>query len=353
MSILFIGKRFYTNRDAYMEKFGRIYQLPYYWSQIQPTELWLIDYHSKEKIKDKNHNLNIISTPIFSTLFFLKLIKTCFKKHKTIIASGDCYIGLLSFILAKLTFSKFIFDVYDKYNTFSGYRNIFGINIYQFLLKRSDICLFASQKLLQDSEYICKEAILVPNGIDEDHFYPRDKIISRKKFSLSKNDLYIGYFGSMEVERGLDDLIEAVKIIRNDGVDLKILIGGAKRKDLDLDLDFIFYLGNIPFKQVPIAMACCDLLALPYRSSIFLDNAASCKIMEYYCMQSYVISTETTNLIKNFNPLPNHWYITPRKNPILFASSIKKALDEKNKIIINQAFISQFTWKNIAKIINL
>lgn len=301
MDILFIGKRFYTNRDAYTEKFGRIYQLPYHWSKEKQTHLWLIDYHSKEKAITQDENLQIITTPIFSLSFLSFFFEVIFKRPKTIIASGDCYIGLLSFILAKITNTKFIFDVYDKYDTFSGYRNIFGINIYQFLLKNSDICLFASKKLLHDSTSQCKKTILAPNGIDENHFYPRNMTESRKKLNLAEDNLYIGYFGSMEVERGVDDLIEAVKLVRNDGIDLKILLGGKKRNDLKFDDNlFVTYLGNISFNQVPLAMACCNLLALPYRNSEFLDNASSCKIAEYIAMKIPIISTNNPNFLENF-----------------------------------------------------
>ena len=65
MNILFIGKRFYTNRDALTEKYGRIYQLPYHWAKAGvDTKLWLIDYHSTEFITQQDDSLAIISTPV-------------------------------------------------------------------------------------------------------------------------------------------------------------------------------------------------------------------------------------------------------------------------------------------------
>ncbi len=202
MSILFIGKRFYTNRDAYTEKFGRIYQLPYYWSKETKTHLWLVDYHSKEKITDQHDSLKITSTPIFSLIFFLSVMNTLFvNKPKIIVASGDCYIGLLSFILAKMCRAKFVFDVYDKYDSFTGYRNLGFKNLFHFLMKHADICLFASKKLKNDCALLCKKTILVPNGVDTNHFYPRNKSESRSFFNLDQNATYAGYFGSMEIER--------------------------------------------------------------------------------------------------------------------------------------------------------
>ena len=349
MSILFIGKRFYTNRDTYSEKFGRIYQLPYHWSKKIKTNLWLIDYHTKENIEDTDDQLEISSTAIFSFSFILKLISIImFERPKTIIASGDCYIGLLGLIISKICLAKFIFDVYDKYNTFSGYKNFLGFNSYNFLLKKSDICLFASNKLKNDSTPLCKKTILIPNGIDTNNFFPRDINTSRIDFNLNKEYIYIGYFGSMEEERGIDDLIEAVKILRQQNINVYILLSGKKREGLNLNYEFITYLGNIPFSKVPIAMACCDLLALPYRSSEFLNNASSCKIAEYIAMQIPIVATKSSNIIYNFT-LSEHATL----NDFALTNDVKSLCKtisiqiKERKIILNQSDI--YHWSEISK----
>lgn len=347
MSILFIGKRFYTNRDAYSEKFGRIYQLPYYWAKETETKLWLMDYHSKEKIKDQHDSLKIISTPIFSFIFIINVLKTLFvDRPKTIVASGDCYIGLFAFILAKLCRAKFIFDVYDKYDAFTGYRNLGFKNLFQFLLKRADTCLFASKKLQYDSELLCKKSLFVPNGIDTNHFYPRNKSESRSLFNLDKNVVYIGYFGSMEIERGIDDLIESVKILHQKNKNIYILIGGKKRETLNLDYKFIHYLGNLPFYTVPTAMACCDLLALPYRNSTFLDHASSCKIGEYAAMNIPIVTTNSNHVLNNYKFKEHDLnYISQNHNPNSLAKVIEIILLENHKFNILFS-----TWNDISKV---
>lgn len=346
MSILFIGKRFYTNRDAYTEKFGRIYQLPYYWSKELNTKLWLIDYHSKEKIKDQHESLKIESTPVFSFMMIINIIKVLLiDRPKTIVASGDCYIGLMSFLLAKLCRAKFIFDVYDKYDAFSGYRNLGFKNLFKLLLKKSDVCLFASKKLKNDNNDICNKTLLVPNGIDINHFYPRNKNESRSIFNLDQNLIYIGYFGSMEVERGIDDLISAVKLLHDENKSIYILLGGKKREDLNVGYEFIHYLGNLPFHEVPIAMACCDLLTLPYRNSPFLDHASSCKIGEYAAMNIPIVTTNSNHVLNNYKFNERDLsYISQSCNPNDLIKTIKKNLVEKHKFDI--AFS---TWNDISK----
>lgn len=346
MSILFIGKRFYTNRDAYSEKFGRIYQLPYYWAKETETNLWLVDYHSKEKIKDQHDSLKIISTPIFSFIFVINVLKTLFvDRPKTIVASGDCYIGLFAFILAKLCRAKFIFDVYDKYDAFTGYRNLGFKNLFGFLIKHADSCLFASKKLKNDCELLCKKTILVPNGVDTNHFYPRNQSESRSFFNLDQNATYVGYFGSMEIERGIDDLISAVKLLHEENNTIYILLGGKKRDNLNLNYEFIHYLGNIPFKYVPIAMACCNVLTLPYRNSDFLDNAASCKIGEYIAMEIPLLATNANSLkFSSFQINFDDTLLAQHTNPINLKEKIKLMI--KNPYLNNKTKTK--TWKEIS-----
>ncbi|RFS33260.1 glycosyltransferase [Acinetobacter sp. SWAC5] len=346
MDVLFIGKRFYTNRDAYNEKFGRIYQIPHYISKKKMTHLWLIDYHTRNTKRSNDEQLQVTTTPIFSLMFLYMIFKMIFKRPKLIIASGDCYIGLLGLALSRVIRSKFVFDVYDKYDTFAGYRNLFWINLYEFLLKKADICLFPSLKLLNDSNNICKKTLFLPNGIDESQFYPKNKNQARQAFNLKNSDLYIGYFGSMETERGIDDLIEAIKLVRNTGVNLKLLIGGKKREDLSFNNEFINYLGNVPFSNISVAMACCDLLALPYRNSSFLDNASSCKIAEYLALQIPIVATNTPNLVSNFYLTENEKIMLAKSsNPNSYAQAILhqlknphclKAKDDRTWTSINQ-----------------
>ena len=217
-------------------------------------------------------------------------------------------------------------------------------------MKNSDICLFASKKLKEDSQYLCNKTLLLPNGVDTNHFYPRDKDQSRQYFNLDTNKIFAGYFGSMELERGIDDLITAVKLLHEENKNIYILLGGKKREDLNLEYDFIYYLGNIPFKDVPIAMACCDVLTLPYRSSSFLDNASSCKINEYIEMGIPIVATESKNNLNHLSSMTNQKVIfCPMNTPIQLANSIQKQFRYVAPNTIHEAN-KTYTWHNISKI---
>jgi glycosyltransferase involved in cell wall biosynthesis len=123
---------------------------------------------------------------------------------------------------------------------------------------------------------------------------------SRKLIGLADDETLVGYFGSMEPDRGIDDLLNAVSILREDGADLGLVIGGRANTDTCLDLPWVHYLGNLDFAKMPAALASCDLLALPYRQSEFMDAGSSCKIAEYVAVQRPIVATRTPNLTANF-----------------------------------------------------
>ncbi|ENV85652.1 MULTISPECIES: glycosyltransferase [Acinetobacter] len=351
VNILFIGKRFYTNRDALTEKYGRIYQLPYHWAKAGvDTKLWLIDYHSTEFVTQQDDSLAIISTPVKNGSVIKQYWQESRSKKKPdiIIASGDCYIGLLGYRLAKKLNAKFVFDVYDKYDEFGGYIKPLGFDLFKFLLKNSYICLFASVALEKSFKNIIKNSIITPNGIDTKLFKPLDKYECRKKLKLDKDAIYIGYFGTLDSDRGIDDLLVAHQILIEQGHDYHLLIGGRSRPNLNLRGGNIIYLGNMPYKQVPTAMGACDILTLPYRRSPYLDMASSCKIAEYLAIKVPIVASRTPNIEKNFGLLFSKLLniFSEPNNPNMLAKNIKTQLTKK--IIVSSS--NEYSYNSISKI---
>lgn len=362
MNILFIGKRFYTNRDALTEKYGRIYQLPWHWSQENiNTRLWLIDYHGKELINTTHEALEVISTPVQTGAVFKQYIKESketLSPPDIIVASGDCYIGLIAYRLAKKLNAKFIFDVYDKYDEFGAYFNFFGFNSYKFLLKNSDLCFFSSNALELSLRGVFKASCIVPNGVDTNLFKPMDIHASRKKLGLLSDALYIGYFGGLDADRGIDDLLVAHTLLLQQGFTCNLLIAGKARAGLDLNKAGVTYLGNIPYLDIPTAMSACNLLALPYRRSPYLDMASSCKIAEYICIQKPIMATRTPNILSNFSAQTEQLkdLIANPRDPKDMAEKIIKITQNpiipSSEIGMSWSFIAQQTVDEINTLVN-
>jgi len=352
MNLLFIGKRHYTHRDALTECYGRIYQLPLHWSQQGvSTHLWLIDYHGKSRVKRDDGSLTIDSTPIRSVSWIIKglaVVWRCFsgKAPTHIIASGDAYIGLLGWLLARLTGACFVFDVYDKYDEFGAYRKPLGWDLFGFLLRHADQCWFASRRLLGQLGDAARGDALVMNGVDTERFKPMDKLTQRRRLHLPETGFLVGYFGALNQERGLPDLIEAIEILKRDGTNIQLVLAGQSNPDMPLGAPGVLYLGNLAHEKVPALLAAVDVVAVPYRNSAFLDAASSIKFGEIMACQRPLVATRTSNFLENF-PEQAHIlkpYLVEPEHPAALALAIKKQLEDQ----VTVAPPTKMTWTEIA-----
>jgi glycosyltransferase involved in cell wall biosynthesis len=81
---------------------------------------------------------------------------------------------------------------------------------------------------------------------------------------------------------------------------VELLLGGKKHPNIDLHAEGVRYVGNVPFHQMPTILAACNLIAIPYRRSLFMDAGASNKIAEALACYRPIVATRTPNLIANF-----------------------------------------------------
>ena len=350
MSVLFIGKRFYTNRDALKDRYGRIWQMPWHWAQSGiPTRLWLVDYHTRRSVREMSGALDILSTPVQNLSVFrqwVKELRPSDHKVDVVVASGDCYIGLMGRQIARRLRSRFVFDVYDKYDEFAGYKRLPGFDPFRFLLRHADARLFASRALMERIGVGATHDLFVPNGVDLSHFHPRDMYTSRACFDIPADSVCVGYFGSMTPDRGVEDLVAAVAVMRQSGLNVDLVLAGQRYGQASWNEPWIRYLGNLPYDQVPTAMACCDVLTLPYRHSDYLDMASSCKIAEYIAMQRPLAMTDTPNFSMNFPEQAASLgsYMARPGAPYDLARAIALQLENRRSVSMPEGF----SWESIA-----
>jgi glycosyltransferase involved in cell wall biosynthesis len=282
----------------------RIFHLPFEWHRSgHDLRLWLIDYHGRRVERRQIDGLPVVSTPVRGLSPWTNLVGTIARdRPHIVVASGDCYIGLLGWLVARLSGARFVFDIYDKYDEFEGYVRPLGLDLFGFLQRRADLRLFASHALAKHlgREGGSENAVVVPNGVDGERFRPMDLAQCRSQLGLEEGASIVGYFGAMEPDRGVEDLVEAVQQLRDRGLGVGLLVCGRLNPATPLDRDWISYRGMVPHDQMPLYLNAVDVLAVPYRLSPIMDMGASCKIAEYLACGRPVASTSTPNLQANF-----------------------------------------------------
>lgn len=148
-------------------------------------------------------------------------------------------------------------------------------------LKICKVC----DKVITVSDYIKRRVetigsnisiVTVHNGIDLERFYNVSPI-NRKSLGFKEDDFIAVYSGRINPEKGVRELIQAFKELK-DYLNIKLLIigssffGNAKRTDPFIETlqkdckpieNSIIFTGFIPYEQIPSYLAMCDIAIIP------------------------------------------------------------------------------------------
>ena len=236
--------------------------------------------------------------------------------------------------------------------------------LYRLLLPRVDGFVVLTNELKQRHvEGGVPEAkiLVAPDGVDLEMFgNSMSKEDARKELGLSWGNKIIGYAGqlhTMGAEKGIDDLIRALKIIRGQREDVILcLVGGpeemftkylemAKKEGLT-EQDIIF-VGHVPPPEVPLYLNAFDVCAMPFPWTLhYAYYMSPLKLFEYMASKRPIIATDLPSVREVLNK-ENAVLVEP-DNPEALAQGIVKALEDKEHAerIVDNAYrdVQQYTW---------
>jgi glycosyltransferase involved in cell wall biosynthesis len=347
MRILFLGKRHYTNQDAFVQRFGRIRWLPFLWHQAEhAVRLILLDYHGYRKEVCVDDGMTVQALPAFAP-GSISYLSTAARELQpdVVVASGDCFLGLVGQRLARRTGAKFVFDVYDDYRTFGAYRAFMGWDALGYLCRHADLVMYAS-KAIAGKHRFDSPCVVVPNGVDGTEFAPVPMPEARARLGLPQAGRLVGYFGSMTAEHGVTVLIQALAKLRTRQPDVQLLLCGRQHPSTPVTGEGVVYRGMVPHAIIHTYLNACDVLALPYLRGAFIDNASSCKIAEYLFCRRPIVATRTPHFVENFPEQARQLQalLVPPGDADALAHSIQHQLDDP---VILQA-PDDMAWDQIA-----
>jgi glycosyltransferase involved in cell wall biosynthesis len=305
MRIAFLCKRYYTNKDLISDQFGRNFELPKALRKSgHEVVVFALDYKGKSAENLTIAGVQFLSIPLFS-FSGLIVLRFAFKKIRAfspthIISSGDSHIGYAGLILSRLMKAKSIFDIYDYYPSFGSNKLPFMKKMFYSTLKKVNLTLCASRNLATFALSFNSNVLLLENGIDTNKFKKLDKANCRKQLGISPEEIVIGYFGSMEPMRGVDNLISACDMLKQNYPQLKLLIAGKTSSNINLNSSWIDYRGQVNQNQIVKMINASDVVTLPYLPAPLIDFGNSCKTGEYLACQVPLVATSVDNLKVNY-----------------------------------------------------
>lgn len=217
-----------------------------------------------------------------------------------------------------------IFDLPDHYPS-SAASYIFGARrtsgtlfegtfdlILRYMMKRATGVTVASKALGEYAKHAgAHQVVYVPNGIGECFSELHDGNALREKLGYSRDDLVVGYIGSLEFWLDMRSLIDGISLASRIGLSAKLLIVGRrlytnysqkmeqwiKQKGIEKQTKL---LGFVPYEVVPEYISGIDVGVMPFDVLNPLAQYANPnKMWEYFSQRKPVLSTPIPEALNN------------------------------------------------------
>jgi glycosyltransferase involved in cell wall biosynthesis len=169
------------------------------------------------------------------------------------------------------------------------------------------------------------------HGADTEFFKPEsyDRLALRTKYSISPQEKIILFGGTPRPHKGVDDLIEAIRL--SDYKGLKLMLVGGRPDDPYLKSlcreggPRIKHLGYQSHALMPEFLTVADMVVLPQRLNIIAKAQIPGKIFEAMAMAKPIVATQVSDLPEI---LEGCGVIVPPGNPPALAQAITRVLSD-------------------------
>lgn len=309
MRFALLCKRYYTNRDLFRDRFGRLYHLPVQLTRLGHSGVVVAaDYRGRRSDGFDEPELTFRSIP-FSLARSAHFVAASYQAIKqarpdVIIASGDIHFGALGLFYARRLGVPFVFDVYDDYGVFASAKIPAMRMLFRRTLRRADMLVTASAPLADYLADLNRRITVIENGVDSRLFRPIAQDQARAELGIPLADTVIGFFGSIERNRGAETLVEAARLVGQTRPATRLLLAGTNAIGLNLSQPGIDYRGVVAQSEVPRLINACDVAVIPYHGHQLENMANACKIAEYLACDVPVVTTRVSNFAEIFAATP-------------------------------------------------
>ncbi len=192
-----------------------------------------------------------------------------------------------------------------------------------------------------------------------------DRVAERAQWGIQPNELALGYFGFLNLSKGGSDLMQALKVLRDDGLPVKLLLIGGRTGSSDpTNAEYAAQverlIGSLGVKECVIAtgyleppdvsraLLTCDVMVLPYVDGASLRRGS---LLAALAHGKAIVTTEPRYPIEGLRHEDSILYVPPNDPPAL-ANAVKCLMLDAALRARLQAGVSEaaklYTWDRIA-----
>ncbi len=234
------------------------------------------------------------------------------------------------YIYSRDLFSLWILSFFKKNLIYEAHYFPKHFWLYQGSLNRIKGLIVITRKLkrLYQKKGITQEKILVaPDGVDLEEFnIKKSKEECRRKLNLPLDKKIIGYVGqlkTMGIEKGIADLIKAMRTVKH----TLCLVGSQnfdEYKKLAKGVDIIF-VGQVQHKFIPCYLKSFDVLVMPFPwTEHYAFYMSPLKMFEYMAAQKPIVASDLPSIREILNE--NNAILVKPDSPDDLAKGIEQSL---------------------------
>ncbi len=192
-----------------------------------------------------------------------------------------------------------------------------------------------------------------------------DQVAERAQWGIQLDERVLGYFGFLNLSKGGSDLMQALKVLRDDGLPVKLLLIGGRTGSSDptnaeyaaqverlIDSlgvkEHVIATGYLEPPDVSRALLTCDVMVLPYVDGASLRRGS---LLAALAHGKAIVTTEPRYPIEGLRHEDSILYVPPN-DPQALANAVKCLLQDAALRARLQAGVSEaaklYTWDRIA-----
>ena len=186
---------------------------------------------------------------------------------------------------------------------------------------------------------------IIENGVDLKLFREVAREVARKSLKIKPNTKLVTYTGHISKDRGINNLIEAVRQLREKDKTIYLLLSGKVEKNFNIKDSFIIYEKLPKREQLVIALNASDVLIIASSDNPFTRYCFPQKLFEYMAVNVPIVATAVGDVVRILQPFRDS-LCKPNSIEDL-KSKINIQLNKKN---INYRKIAEnYTWEKLSK----
>jgi len=232
--------------------------------------------------------------------------------------------------------------------------NSVGLN---YVLKTAAKIIITQPGYLQSSSHLAKyrdKIEVIPNGVDVEKFQPKQASGNEDKSTI----FFLSVLDEFHKYKGLDYLLEALKIVKNNVPDVKLIVGGKgvlldhyQEMAASLGLkDNVEFAGFIPDEEIADYYSQASVFVLPSISS--LQEGFGIVALEALACQTPVVTTDIVGVAQDLKQIKGGIVIPPRDThkladaitQILSDAEMQKEMGQRGRKLVQE----KYTWKGVA-----